>query len=128
MGSGMGLLDGSTLLHPDALVLDAELYHSVRVNAAELDTGPDQLALDVIHAVGPRGHYLRQRHTREAFHKMDFSDVLHVPDMDGSYREPLDMARQKTDWILENHHPEPLSDSQKAELTRILEAAENELS
>jgi hypothetical protein len=59
---------------------------------------------------------------------MDFSDVLHVPDLDGSYREPLEMARQKTDWILENHHPEPLSESQSSELTRILESAENALS
>jgi len=127
MGSGMGLLDGSTLLHPDALVLDAELYHSIRVDAAELDTSKDEMALDVIHAVGPRGHFLGERHTRDFFHKMDLSDVVHVPDQDGSYRDPFDMARQKTDWILENHHPEPLSDSQSSELTRILESAENEL-
>lgn len=29
-GSGMGLLQGSTLLYPEGLVLDAELYHRVR--------------------------------------------------------------------------------------------------
>jgi trimethylamine:corrinoid methyltransferase-like protein len=84
--------------------------------------------LDVIHAVGPRGHYLRERHTRDYFHKMDLSEVVHVPDQDGSYRDPFDMARQKTDWILESHHPEPLSESQRAELASILESAENELS
>ena len=58
---------------------------------------------------------------------MDLSEVVHVPDQDGSYRDPFDMARQKTDWILENHHPEPLSESQRAELSSILVAAENEL-
>jgi len=87
-GSGMGLLRGSTLLYPEALVLDAELYHSVRADAAELNTSSDHLALDVIQAVGPRGHYLRERHTREHFRKLDFSEVLRVPDQGGSYRDP----------------------------------------
>ncbi len=126
-GSGMGLLQGSTLLHPDALVLDAELYRRAQSDAAGLDTSPDHLALDVIHAVGPRGHYLRERHTRDFLRKTDFSDVVHITDEKGGYRDPFLVARQKTDWILENHHPEPLSESQQAELTRILEAAENEL-
>jgi trimethylamine--corrinoid protein Co-methyltransferase len=128
MGSGMGLLQGSTLLHPDALVLDAELYHSAQIDAAELNTSPDHLALDVIHAVGPRGHYLRERHTRDFLRKTAFSEVVHIPDKDGGYRDPFEVAREKTDWILENHHPEPLSESQQTELTRILEAAENEMS
>jgi hypothetical protein len=39
-----------------------------------------------------------------------------------------DVALEKTDWILENHHPEPLSDNQQKELTKIIQAAEKELS
>jgi len=126
-GSGMGLLRGSTLLYPEALVLDAELYYSVQENAAKLDTSPDYLALDVIQAVGPRGHFLRERHTRDFFRKLGFSEIVHVPDKGGSYRDPLQVAREKTDWILENHHPEPLSEHQQDELTRIVAAAEEEL-
>ena len=34
---------------------------------------------------------------------------------------------EKTDWILENHHPEPLTGEQKAELSRILRTADNAL-
>ena len=127
-GSGMGLLQGSTLLVPEGLVLDAELYESVRVNAAELNTEPDYLALDVIKAVGPRGHYLRERHTREYFRKLGFSDIMYIPDKEGTYRDPFQVAREKTDWILENHQPEPLSESQQSELSRIVAAAEKELS
>ncbi len=78
-GSGMGLLRGSTLLYPEALVLDAELYYSVRENAAKLDTSPNYMALDVIQNVGPRGHYLRERHTREYFRKLGFSEVVNIP-------------------------------------------------
>ncbi len=126
-GAGMGLLRGSTVLIPEALVLETEIYHNVRDSVAELDTSPDQMALDVIQAVGPRGHFLREKHTREYFRKLGFSDVLHIPDTGGSYRDPLEVARERTDWILENHHPEPLSDEQQKELTRIVKAAEKEL-
>lgn len=127
-GSGMGLLRGSTLLVPEALVLDAELYHDVQADLAEINTSPDYMALDVIDAVGPRGHFLRERHTREYFRKLDFSDVQLVPAKDGEYRDVLEVAREKTDWILENHHPEPLSDEQQKELTKIIKAAEKEMS
>ena len=126
-GSGMGLLEGSTFLYPEGLVLDAELYHTVRANAGGLGTGRDQMALDIIHTVGPRGHFLGQRHTRDFMHKLDFSDVVHIPEPGGRYRDPIEVAREKTDWILKNHHPEPLSEAQQIELTRILKAAEDEL-
>jgi len=126
-GSGMGLLQGSTLLYPETLVLDAELYHSVRMNAAKLNTDPDHMALDVIQTVGPRGHYLKERHTRDYFRKLEFSDVVHVYDNAGGYRDPVEAAREKTNWILENHHPEPLSEVQKTELNRILQTADKEL-
>jgi len=127
-GSGMGLLRGSTLLVPEALVLDAEQYYGIKESLEELNTAPEYMALDVIDAVGPRGHFLRERHTREFFRKLRFSDVLYVPTKEGKYRDPLDLAREKTDWILENHHPEPLSDSQRKELTKIIMLAEKELS
>jgi trimethylamine--corrinoid protein Co-methyltransferase len=126
-GSGMGLLQGSTLLYPEALFLERELYHSVRDAVAGLDTSPGQMALDVIQTVGPRGHFLRERHTRDYFRKLSFSEVVHVADIGGSYRDPLEVAKEKTDWILENHHPKPLDEAQQTEFKRILQAAEREL-
>jgi trimethylamine--corrinoid protein Co-methyltransferase len=127
-GSGMGLLRGSTLLYPEALVLDREIYNSVRDSVAGLDTTPDQMALDIIKAVGPRGYFLREKHTRDKFHQMNFSEVLYIADKGGSYRDPLEVAIERTNWILENHHPEPLSENQQSELTRIIEVAEREMS
>jgi trimethylamine--corrinoid protein Co-methyltransferase len=127
-GSGMGLLRGSTLLYPEALVLDREIYNSVRDSVAGLDTTPDQMALEIIKAVGPRGYFLREKHTRDKFHQMNFSEVLYIADKGGSYRDPLEVAIERTNWILENHHPEPLSENQQSELTRIIEVAEREMS
>lgn len=126
-GSGMGLLQGSTLLYPEALVLDAEIYHDVRGVAAELDTSPDGMALDVIKAVGPGGHYLAQKHTRKYMHELGHSDVIYQPTSDGGYRDVLEVAREKTYEILKTHNPQPLSEPQQVELSRILKAAEREL-
>ena len=54
-------------------------------------------------------------------------DLSAQPRPEGGYREPVEVAREKVSWILENHHPAPLEDAQQAELERILEAADREL-
>jgi trimethylamine--corrinoid protein Co-methyltransferase len=126
-GSGMGLLKGSTVLYPEALVLHTDIYHHVRRDLAGLDTSQEEFALDVIKAVGPRGHFLGERHTRDHIGQLEFSDLTAQLREGGGYRDPIEVAREKTDWILENHHPEPLEEAQQAELTRILEAADREL-
>ena len=126
-GNGMGLLEGSTVLYPEALLLDSESYHQVRTDAAGLDTSPDALAVDVIKSVGPRGHFLAQRHTRDHVREWELSELTFRPSEDGGYRDPIQVAREKTEWILEHHCPEPLEDSQRRELSRILEAADGEL-
>jgi trimethylamine--corrinoid protein Co-methyltransferase len=126
-GSGMGLLESCTLLYPEALILDTDIYHRVRIDAAGLDTSREALALDVIKAVGPRGHYLRQRHTRDHIRQRQFSDLTAQPQAGDGYRDPIEVAREKVNWILEHHHPEPLQEAKQAELMRILQAAEREL-
>ena len=127
-GSGMGLLESCTLLYPEAILLDTDIYHRVRINAAGLDTSLEALALEVIKEVGPRGHFLKQRHTRDHMRQRQFSDLVAQPKAGGGYRDPIEVAREKVDWILEHHQPEPLDEAKQAELKRILEAAERELS
>ena len=126
-GSGMGLLAGCTVLYPEELVLDTDIYHQIRINAAGLDTSREEMALDIIKEVGPRGHFLSHRHTRTHMRRRQFSDITRQPGPDGRIRDPIEVAREKTGWILENHHPEPLVQAQHAELDRILKAAEGEL-
>jgi hypothetical protein len=43
------------------------------------------------------------------------------------YRDPVEVARERVRWILDNHRPEPLEEAKQAELTRILAAADREL-
>jgi len=123
-GSGLGLVESCMLLYPEAVVLDADLYHRVRNEAAGLDTSAEALALDVIKEVGPRGHFLAHRHTRTNLRRRQFSELTAQPRMGGGYRDPLEVAREKVDWILANHYPQPLEEAQKDELTKILKIAD----
>jgi trimethylamine---corrinoid protein Co-methyltransferase len=123
-GSGLGLLESCTLLYPEELILDSDIYQRIRLEAAGLDTSSEAMALDIIKAVGPRGQFLRQRHTRENLRRRVFSDLTAQPVPSGGFRDPVELAREKANWILENHHPEPLSPSQKKELGQILRVAD----
>jgi trimethylamine--corrinoid protein Co-methyltransferase len=107
--------------------LDADIYQRVRHEAAGLDTSPEALALDVIKAVGPRGHYLRHPHTRTHRRKRSFSSLSLQAAPQGGYQDPVEVARQKAVWILENHHPQPLPLEQQSELARILTVADQQL-
>ncbi len=126
-GSGLGLLEACKLLYPEAILLDSDIYHRVRIEAAGLNTERSELSIDVIREVGPRGNFLKHRHTRQAMRERVFSELASRPGPQGIYRDPIEVARNKLDWILENHHPTPLEPHQQKELGRILVAADAEL-
>ena len=52
-GSGLGLLAGCTVLYPEGLVLDSDIYHQVRISAAGLVTSREEMALDIIKGLEP---------------------------------------------------------------------------
>jgi trimethylamine--corrinoid protein Co-methyltransferase len=125
--TGIGLRDTYTLLYPEAILLDDDLYHRARYALLEMEVNPETLAVDVIEAVKPGGHFLGQKHTRKHMRTSMVRGVIHQLDSMGKYRDPVEVAREKVIWILENHHPElPPSDVQK-ELDRILAVADREL-
>ena len=126
-GSGLGLLESCQLLYPESIILDTDIYHRIRIEAAGLDTSPMELALDVIKEVGPRGLFLKHRHTRDHLRERVFSDISGQFNPSGNVRDPIEVAREKVEGIIQNHHPEALEDVQKAELTRILAAADREI-
>jgi len=53
--------------------------------------------------------------------------LTHQLGPDRAYRDPIEVARERVRTILDTHHPEPLADAQRAELARILAAADREL-
>ena len=125
--TGMGLADTYTLLYPEQLLMDEDIYQRARHYLMNLDVSPETLALETIQAVGPGGNYLAQKHTRTHMRASLKRAITHQPGEKGKYRDPRQVAIEKVKWILDNHHPEPLEAAQQAELARILAAADKEL-
>ena len=125
--TGLGLRDTYTLLYPEAIMLDDDIYHRARYALMSADVDQETLAVDVIGAVGPGGHFLSQKHTRKHMRYSMKRSITQQLDAEGNYRPALDVAREKFSWIYENHHPEPLDEAIQTELNSILEIASREL-
>ena len=126
---GLGMLRASTLLVPEQILLDDEIYHTNRRVAEGIDLSADNVPLDVIQAVGPGGHYLSQRHTRRKVRELWIPELTHPP----PFLEAKDLpgirarARAELDRILDEHEPEPLEEVVQAELAAILDVASREI-
>lgn len=127
MVTGIGLDDTYTLLFPEAIILDDDIYQRARYALMDMDVSSETLAMDVIRTVGPGGHFLSQKHTRKYMREGMKRSIAQQLDAGGKYRDPVEAAREKVAWILENHQPEPLEEAKQAELTRILGAADREI-
>jgi len=115
------------LFYPEAMLLDADIYQRVRFEVGGLEFNPEALALDVIRAVGPRGYFLRHPHTRKHMHQRVFSSLSGQTTPGGGTLDPVEVARQKAEWILANHTPLPLEEKQQSELRKIVRAADVEM-
>ena len=120
--TGLGLDRTYTLLTPEGILLDYELYERARYSLMALDVDDETLALDVIADVGPGGHYLAEQHTRKHM-KLALKRGLEHDLVNNRYRDPIEVARERALWVRANHRPEPLETAKQVELTRILEAA-----
>jgi trimethylamine---corrinoid protein Co-methyltransferase len=125
--TGMGLSETYTLLYPEALILDSDLYHRARYQLLEMEVTPETLAVDVVHAAGPGGNFLAQKHTRQYMRTSLTRAITHTIGDDKRYRDPQEVAIEKVRWILENYEPEPLDPARQAELNRLLAAADREI-
>ncbi|UCD97975.1 MAG: trimethylamine methyltransferase family protein [Chloroflexota bacterium] len=122
----LGMLGGSMILSPEQIILD----HEISQNAFDLLHGfefkEEDIALDVIAAVGPGDHYLLQKHTRQHIRDFRLSGLLRQKDEGGKWRDPRQVAQEEFKRRTASHQPEPLNDDLLAELDSILQAAEME--
>jgi len=127
--TGGGMLAASTLLAPEQIIFDDEIYHTNRILAQGFDTSGAGLAMDVISAVGPGGHFLAQEHTRQHLREIWIPRLSHPrPAADG--QAPLDIrrrARAEVGRILAQHEPQPLDEAVQTEMGALLDAAEREI-
>jgi len=120
----MGLMNSSMILYPEQIILDSEIATNVYGTYKDFEFNDLDVCLDVIKAVGQRGHYLRQKHTRKHIRDFHYSPIFHQLDTERNLREPRDLAREEFKKIYDTHHPEPLPDNVLTELDQILVAAD----
>jgi trimethylamine--corrinoid protein Co-methyltransferase len=120
----MGLMNSSMILYPEQLMLDSAIAMDVYATYKEFDFKDFDISLDVIKAVGPRGHYLREKHTRVHIRDFHYSPILRQLDAEGNLRQPREVAIEEFNKIYDTHHPEPLPDEALKELDKILIAAD----
>ncbi|MFC2028600.1 trimethylamine methyltransferase family protein [Chloroflexota bacterium] len=120
----MGLMNSSMILYPEQIILDSAIAMDVFDTYKTFDFKDFDVSLDVIRAVGPGGHYLREKHTRKHIRDFHYSPIFRQLDGDGKLRQPRDVAIEMFREISDRHHPEPLEDKKIIEMDKILDAAE----
>ncbi len=112
MMSGAGLFKSARIFSFEQLLMDCEIYDVLRLVTQGFAVNEETLALEVIHATGPRNHFLKSRHT-----KAHMRDIWQPTVMDRSpweewikkgQPEARDHARQRARQIMASHQPEPL--------------------
>jgi trimethylamine--corrinoid protein Co-methyltransferase len=122
----MGLVGSATTLYPEEIILDHEACLHVFEMAKENRIDDISLAIDVIKGVGPRGHFLAQKHTREHIRRFRLSPLFRQKGADGKQQDPREIALEKFKHLEASHKPQTLPDEILLELDKILEAAEFE--
>jgi len=128
---GAGSLEGGMAASFEELVIDNEICRSVLSMAQGIRVDDETLALDVIHKVGPGGHFLAEKHTLQHFTEEHiFSELVDK----GSYaswkksgsKSLIEMARERAKKILKEHNPAPLDKDVQKEISDIIRRAESE--
>jgi trimethylamine--corrinoid protein Co-methyltransferase len=122
----LGLLGSAMILYPEQMILDYEICKFAYDVLHGFEFDEADMALDVIEDVGPRSHFLTQKHTRKHIRDFRLSPLLRQKDSDGNLRDPREVALEEFRRLDEAHHPHPLPREVLAELDRILAAAERE--
>jgi trimethylamine--corrinoid protein Co-methyltransferase len=126
MASGAGLLYAARVFSAAQLVLDAELWDLIcSLSEGVRSWDAEALAVDVIDAVKPGGHFLDQDHTlshmREVWQTKMF-DRSNWEDWEAGGRPlPKAKAAVRAREIVETHRPYPLPDGAADEIRRIVE-------
>ena len=123
---GAGLLFGARVHSIAELVLDAELFDLMCHLAGEVPVTDEDLALEVIEAVGPGGHFLAQPHTLRNMRRMWRPRVFDRETWEAwetaGRPEPRDLARERARKILAEHEPIPLADGIEDDIREVIAA------
>ena len=123
--SGPGMQASENCQSLEKLVIDNELCGTAYRLVEGITVDDTALATEIIAKVGPGGHFLAERHTRENLRKERFmpSDVLDRLSPDAwkkaGCKDTAQRAKEAVDRLLNEHAPEPLPEAAEMELEKV---------
>lgn len=124
----LGMLGAYTLLYPEKILFDDEIFQSIKHMTNGMRVDFETLALDEILAVGPGGHFFDRDYTIKNIRKLWRPGVSRQwSHREEAFRDPQQAAVEQVQWILKNHKPKPLEKKAEQELGKIIKAAEKEI-
>ncbi len=126
--TGGGLVNVYQLSAPESLLLGDDIYRHVCDLLRGEEVTDETLALGTVEEVGPGGHYLGARHTRATMRRAVIRGLAHQPSEAGlGYRDPVVVARERTDEILAEYEPRRLPEDLRGELASIVAAVDSDV-
>ena len=133
VNNGIGMLDCSTVLSYEQMIIDEEIVGRTLKSAQEIEVSKDSLHLDMIKDVGilgmgaKKGSFLGERATmkevREFYQSLLFSSEPFDKWEARGRKDDFALAKEKADWILKNHVPVRLDRDILSGLDRIAKDA-----
>ena len=117
-----GLLDHGSMVSPAFMVLVSEILEMIKHYMRGIMVNDDTLALEIIHSVGPGGHFMEQKHTldhyREVWYSNLFDRSLYDTWLERGGRRFQERLTEQTQATME-HEPEMLSEAFCKEMDRM---------
>jgi len=124
-----GMLESILATSYEQIVIDNEILGMVLRAARGIEVTPETLAIDTIKKVGPRGHFLAQKHTmkylKEEHYITAFTDRnTRRAWNDRGRKDIIKRAKEMAQKILSSHKPEPLDRDVVKKLVEIRKRAQ----
>ena len=128
---GLGMLESGVTIDFGQLVMDNEFAGMIKHVLNGIPVDDENLAVDVIHDIGPLKDFLAQKHTLKHMNSQSQPELIDRrrrskwQELGGT--DMYERASAKAREILETHEPDPLPDSVLETIRSIVEGAEEEL-
>ncbi|MCJ7607279.1 MAG: trimethylamine methyltransferase family protein, partial [Thermoplasmata archaeon] len=125
--SGLGGIDQAKGASLEQLVIDSDIWESMRQVRRDISFEEEDFLVDLIESVGPGGNFLKVPHTARNMRKELFipdkarADLYETYRLDVDQKKAVSAARERVRNILSTHEPEPVDADAVKEIQHILD-------
>jgi trimethylamine--corrinoid protein Co-methyltransferase len=129
---GLGGIESANTMSPEMLLIDSEIVEEALRIASGIQVNDSTLAVDVIRKVGPGGNFLAEKHTLDHLLKEHLVPKLGNREPYDTWKRNgsksiVDVAKERTKEILEDHRPIPLEKDAQTKIEEIMKRGQREL-